>query len=72
MIQRYEGWKKMNTRLDQHNGVRTKNHRAGICFDFAAELDFGRIRFITLNCSCVLEINIEDDSIVWTDIKEVK
>lgn len=52
--------------------MRTKNHRAEIWFDFAAEVDFGRIRFITLNCSCVLRINIEDDSIVWTDIKEVK
>ena len=27
----------MNTRLGQHNGVRTKNHIAEICFDFAAE-----------------------------------
>lgn len=62
----------MNTQLDRHNGVRTRNHTARIRFGFAAKVDFGRIRFITLKCSCLLKINIEDDSVVWTDTKEVK
>lgn len=47
-------------------------HGARIRFGFAAKVDFGRIRFITLTCSCLLKINIEDDSIMLNDIKEVK
>lgn len=49
-----------------------QKYRARICFGFATKVDLGRIRFIILNCSCLLKINIEEDSIMLNNTKEVK
>lgn len=62
----------MNTQwLNQYNRE-SEVHRTRICFGFAAKVDFSQIRFITLNHSCLLKINIEDDSIMLNYIKEIK
>lgn len=47
-------------------------HDARICFDFEVKIDLSRMGCITLDCFCLLKINMEDDSMMLNNIKEAK